>query len=132
MPFILVSCAHEPIKILCILITTISIIDIPATKITGLKTSVIRLGRLKSFPIPFDVSILLGLKRSIRIKKGVPIIKTRRSPILMIFAITNNNSATVKKKISTNLNAKVSDSVTAFQSLPILMVFWNWKIPIPI
>ena len=113
----------------CILRTMISSSDIPATKIKGLNTMAIRLDKLKS--LPNDFSQVFSLNRSTSTINGAPMIKIRRSPILMILAIKRRKSAIVKKKIITNLRAKLTVRVGIFSLLWIPMISLNLNIPIP-
>lgn len=94
-----------------------SIRDIHATKITGLKTIERRFQRLKSFPILHHHPPSHHLKKSLNItartKNGAPMINTHRSHTLMIFATKRNSSPMVKKSIKKSLSAK--ESVSASQ-----------------
>ena len=95
--------AHEPIIPVWILTTTISMREIPATNITGLKTIEIRLEIENIFNIPESPHLLSNT--FIRIRNGDPIINIRRNPILIILAMSNNKSPTVKKNNIKNLRA---------------------------
>ena len=77
-------------------------IDIPATKITGLNTIAKKLERLSSFPI--HQSHIFTLNSCIRMKNGDAMMNIHKSHILMTFAIRSNNNHTVKKNNKTNLN----------------------------
>lgn len=98
--------AHDHVMPFCILTMTISINDMPATKITGLNATAIRLLRLNSFPSFHVVSPDFNENTCIKIRKGDHMINIRSSHTLMIFAITSNKSPTVNKNSKKNLRAK--------------------------
>lgn len=92
----------------CMLAMTISIREIPITKITGLNIIAMR---LESLNISNILPQLLGLNISIKIRNGAQMMNTRRSPILIIFAMTSKRSPIVKKNNKTNLSANFTTVV---------------------
>jgi len=99
--------AHDHDILFCILTIIININDIPATKITGLKTALMRLATLNIFsnhPLPHTFL----LNTLIKIRNGDHMIKIQSSHILIMFAISINKSATVNKNNIKNLRANPS------------------------
>lgn len=95
----------------CILVTTINISEIPATKITGLKTIAIKFESLNSHIS--HLSPQSFLKSCIKIRNGDHIINTHKSPTLMMLAIKRKRSPIVKKNRKKSLMAKESVNVAA-------------------
>lgn len=119
-PLILFSrSAPEVVIPFCMLTTTISISEIPSTKMTGLKIIAIKLEIENIFNAP-DHHHDLGLKTCIRINNGDQIINTRSNQILIIFATTNKRSPIVKKKIIKNCKAKERVRVVTVVSIGLL------------
>lgn len=121
-PLSLLSRSDQEVVIpFCILTITISISEIPITKITGLNTVERKLEKEKSLNIP--QLPVFGLKICINIRNGDQIINTRSNPILITLAITSKSSPIVKKNIIKNCNAKERVSfgnvVFVLSSMPI-------------
>jgi hypothetical protein len=86
-----------------------SIIEIPATKITGLKTIATRLLKLKSFPSPHDPHFPT-LNTCDKTRNGDPMINIHSRPILIILAIKRRRSPIVNEAKRKNLRANPSVS----------------------
>ena len=114
-----------------ILKMTININDVPATKITGLKTIAKKLDKLKKLKIgPTHLLSPLISKHLARIKKGDHIINIHKSPTLMTFATNKSSSHIVKKKSKKNLSVNCKVIWTASVLELVSIHCWNWKIPI--
>lgn len=117
--------APDPVMLFCMLTMTISIKDMPVTKITGLNAVEMRLPTVNILPSAHHQSQSFLPKTWKRIRKGDPMMNTRSSQILMILAIRSNKSPIVKKKIRKNLsaNARVRGAI-ALLPTPI----YSWKL----
>jgi hypothetical protein len=105
--------AHDQVMLFCILTITISIKEIPATKITGLNTIAMRFFRLSKSPRNHDPHFPT-LNTCDKTRNGDPMINIHSRPILIMFAIKRRRSAIVNEAKRKNLRAKPRVSGTIF------------------